>query len=68
MDRHFTLAGAALYSAAKAIEAYDTECVKDVSVDGDNDSAEIIFSVNLEGTKKTYILKLVELDDPDAEK
>jgi len=68
MDKHFTIAGAALYAAAKAIEASDSECIKDVSVDGDNDSAEIIFSVSVEGEKKTYILKLEELDDPEAEK
>ena len=68
MDKHFTIAGAALYAATKAIEASDPACIKNVSVDGDNDSAEIIFSVNLEGEEKTYILKLVELDDPEAEK
>lgn len=72
MDHHFIIAGTALYAAAKAIEASDSECIKGVSVDGDvdgdNDSAEIIFSVSIEGEKKTYILKLEELDDPEAEK
>ena len=52
MDRHFTIAGAALYAAAKAIEASDPECIKDVSVDGDNDSAEILFSVHIDGQRK----------------
>jgi hypothetical protein len=66
MDRHFTAAGVALTNAANAIAA--TTSIKDVSTDGDNDSAEIIFSVDLEGKEKTYILKLVELDDPEAEK
>jgi len=68
MDKHFTIAGAALYAAAKAIEASDPECVKNVSVDGDNDSAEVIFEVLVEGEKKSYILKLEELDYPEAEK
>ena len=64
MDKHFTIAGAALTHAAKEI-SYITH-IEDVSTDGDNKSAEIIFSVNFEGVKKSYVLKLEELSEDDC--
>jgi len=61
MDKDFTTAfhalAAARYSIAHSPEV--TEC----TIDGDNDSAEIIFKAG----KTWYVLKLKELEDVDED-
>jgi hypothetical protein len=62
-DKHFDAASIALDFAAKAIQNSNPQLIKNVSVDGDNDSAEVIFEVVIDGEKKSYILKLKETEN-----
>ena len=64
-DEHFDVASIALDFAAKAVQNSNPQLIKNVSVDGDNDSAEVIFEVVINGEKKSYVLKLKEIENED---
>lgn len=61
MDKHFAIVLLTLNQATKAIQ--ENSKISDVSLDGTKDSAEILFSVESDGEKKHYSLKLEELVD-----
>jgi len=68
MDKHFAAALIAMEQATKAISASNPDLIKDVSMDGDNKSAEILFSVRIDGEKKDYILKIEEMEEATCDK